>query len=62
MGTHYIVLKELVGNAPPSLNLLQQFFAPHAHALVLFWTSIWIITAFVMTGIAAREYRHERDH
>jgi len=60
MDTHYVVLKELAGNAPPSLDALQQFFAPHAHALIVFWTAVWIFTAFVVIAKLIREYRASR--
>jgi hypothetical protein len=59
MGTstnNLLVLKELAGNAPTSLDPLQQLLAPHVHELIYFWVAVWSVTAIVLLIRLVREY------
>lgn len=62
MDSSYIVLKELAGNAPPTLNPIQAFMAPHVHAIIQFWIAVWFFTAFVVLFHLVLEYRRSRRH
>ena len=55
-----IVLKELGGNAPTHLNPLQELFAPHIHALTMFWIFVWCATALILVVKLTREYLAHR--
>ncbi len=37
----FIVLTELVGHAPASLNQIQAVIAPHVHSLTVTWLALW---------------------
>ena len=56
-----IVIKELAGNPPPHLNMIQKFLAPYTESLVTFWISVWIMTAIVLFVFYIREYRAHRN-
>jgi hypothetical protein len=63
MGTstpQLIVLKELEGNQPTSLDPVQTLLAPHVDALTAFWITLWCLTAIVLLIRLAREYLEHR--
>lgn len=53
-----IELKQNAGNAPTSLDPLQQFLAPHVDALILFWFFVWCGTALVLLLKLWFEYKN----
>jgi hypothetical protein len=55
-----IVLKELVGNAPPHLDPLQQLLAPHIEIINDFWLSVWCMTLIVLLVKLFLDYREHR--
>jgi hypothetical protein len=55
-----IVLKELEGNQPTSLDPVQTFFAPHVDTLTTFWIAVWCVTAIVLLVRLGREYLEHR--
>ena len=63
MGTsteNLIVLKELQGNPPVQLDTVQQFFAPHVDAMIMFWILVWCATGvfvLIKLGLEYVEYR-----
>ena len=61
MDRTYIVLKELAGNQPPTLNPIQQFMEPHLHALIVFWTTVWVITCVAVLYKGYKEYRRAKN-
>lgn len=56
--TKLIELKQNAGNAPTSLDPLQQFLAPHVDTLIAFWFSVWVITAIVLLVKLWYEYKN----
>ena len=58
--TTYIVLKELAGNRPPHLDMLQQILAAHLETVSAFWISLWIMTFIVVLYQVYKEYRASR--
>ena len=59
--THYIVLKELAGNAPPTLNPIQQVMAPYVHEIIVFWLTVWCFVGLVLLLHLYQEYRKSRS-
>ncbi len=58
--TTYIVLRELAGNSPNSLNAVQMLLEPHIDLLVMLWRVAWICTAVTVIAIYAQAYRRHR--
>jgi hypothetical protein len=57
-----IVLKELQGNPPTSLDPLQQVLAPYIEELTAFWVAVWCMTAVVLVVHLVREYRKHKGY
>ncbi len=55
-----IVLKQLTGNAPPTLSALQSMLVPHVELLTEIWVSVWITTAGVLLWKLFKAYREQR--
>ena len=59
-GTPIIDMQETAGNAPVTLDPLQQFLAPHVDVLITCWIIVWAITALVMLYKLWSEYRAQK--
>ncbi len=55
--TPLIILKELAGNQPASLNAVQVMFADHADTLTIFWFFMWCVTVIILIAYTVREYK-----
>lgn len=55
-----LVLKELAGNEPTSLNMMQRLLEPHLDILILFWFSVWCATLVFVIRHALNEYRAQK--
>lgn len=58
--TSLIVLKELAGHAPTTLDPLQQFIHAHYGAFQLFWIVLWYVTAAVLLITLWYEYKRQK--
>lgn len=57
-----IVLKELAGHAPVTLDPLQVFILQHIGFFTNFWIVVWWLTAAVLVAKFVREYRAHRNN
>lgn len=54
--TTLIVLKELAGHSPTSLDPIQQFIMSHYSVIHACWVVLWFVTAAVLLGKLGYEY------
>ncbi len=58
--TKLVVLKELEGNPPVTLDPLQQFLAPYAGTMTAFWVALWFATAIAVLLKLWHEYQESK--
>ena len=58
---HYIVLKELAGNQPPTLNKLQLLLEPNVGGITAVYWTLWITTALMVIYYVWKHGVRDRD-